>query len=125
MVAILSRLKIKDTRIWLALTHTMPTLSLALTEAAQDKKKQYYESVSIVELFNAAGFETYWLTNQNLLGAWDNMVSAVAQEAKTVIGINSSVGRTTKTARLDGDLIKHYEGILGKRVKGNRAVFFI
>lgn len=105
-------------------THTMPTLSLALTEAAQDKKKQYFDSVSIVEIFNSAGFETYWLTNQNLLGAWDNMVSAIAQESKNLIGINASVGRTTQTRSLDGDLIKHFEKIVGKEsTSGNRVVF--
>jgi len=86
-------------------THTMPALSLALTEAAQDKKKNYYESASILEVFRAANFKTYWLSNQNLMGAWDNLVSILAQQADTLTGINRSIGRTTQTQQLDGALV--------------------
>ncbi len=105
-------------------THTMPVLSLALTEAAQDKKKNYYESASIVEVFNAAGFETAWLTNQNLLGAWDNLVSIVANQSNKVVGINSSIGRTTKGQRFDGDLLQPFAKEL-KRGQGKNKLIFV
>ncbi|WP_300648964.1 phosphoethanolamine transferase [Paenalcaligenes sp.] len=104
-------------------THTMPVLSLALTEAAQDKKKDYYNSVSIVEVYKAAGFETIWLTNQNLLGAWDNLVSIIANQADKVVGINSSIGTTTISQRYDGDLLKPLNEILSKKTNKNRVIF--
>ncbi|HAV2421002.1 sulfatase-like hydrolase/transferase [Escherichia coli] len=105
-------------------THTMPVLSLALTEAAQDKNKNYYESASIVEVFNAAGFETVWLTNQNLLGDYDNLVSIIAKQSDKVVGINSSIGRTTKGQRFDGDLLQPLAREL-KRGQGKNKLIFV
>lgn len=104
-------------------THTMPVLSLALTEASQYNNKSYFDSASIVEVLNASGFETTWLTNQNLLGAWDNLVSIIANQADTVVGINKSIGKTTKTQKYDGDLIPYLEKILDKKSSKNRAIF--
>lgn len=104
-------------------THTMPVLSLALTEAAQDNQKNYYESISIIEILNSANFETFWLTNQNLLGAWDNLVSAVAAESDKIYSINSSIGRSTRTQRHDGDLLPIFERVIAQKTKKNRAIF--
>lgn len=96
---------------------------MALTEAAQDNKKAYYDSISIVELFKGAGFETVWLTNQNLMGAWDNLISVIAHQADTLVGINKSIGETTKTQRFDGDLVSHFKKSLNKKTKKNRVIF--
>src|SRR5690606_38893701 len=104
-------------------THTMPVLSLALTEAAQDNQKNYYESISIIEILNSANFETFWLTNQYLLGAWDNLVSAVAAESDKIYSINSSIGRSTRTQRHDGDLLPIFERVIAQKNKKNRAIF--
>lgn len=104
-------------------THTMPVLSLALTEASQYNNKSYFESASIVEIFNAANFETVWLTNQNLLGAWDNLVSIIANQADTTIGINKRIGKTTKTQKYDGDLINYLKKELDKKTSKNRVIF--
>lgn len=104
-------------------THTMPVLSLALTEAAQDSKKHFSESASIVEVFKAANFRTVWLTNQNLLGAWDNLVSIVANQSEKLVGINNSIGRTTQTQRFDGDLIKPLIKELNRGGEKNKVIF--
>jgi glucan phosphoethanolaminetransferase (alkaline phosphatase superfamily) len=104
-------------------THTMPVLSLSLTEANQYNKKGYYESLSIVDVLKKADVETYWLTNQNLYGAWDNMVSIVAHSADHLIGINQSIGTTTEFQKYDGDLINEVKKVLNKPTKKNRVIF--
>jgi heptose-I-phosphate ethanolaminephosphotransferase len=60
---------------------TVPALSLALTAANQYNGKSYFESVSILDVAAAAGFRTYWLSNQRGLGRNDNAISAIAATA--------------------------------------------
>lgn len=102
---------------------TMSTLSLALTEASIGSNKKYFDSASIVDIFKKADFETIWLTNQNLLGAWDNLVSIIANSADQTIGINNSIGTTTRTQNYDGDLIPHLNKILENKTSKNKAIF--
>ncbi len=102
---------------------TMSTLSLALTEAYIGSSKKYFDSASIVDVLKKADFETIWLTNQNLLGAWDNLVSIIASNTNQLIGINNSIGTTTRTQNYDGELIKYLDNILSVKSNKNRAIF--
>lgn len=102
---------------------TMSTLSLALTEAYIGSSKKYFDSASIVDILKKADFETIWLTNQNLLGAWDNLVSIIASNADQTISINNSIGTTTRTQNYDGELIKYLNKFLETKTSKNRAIF--
>lgn len=102
---------------------TMSTLSLALTEAYTGSSKKYFDSASIVDILKKADFETIWLTNQNLLGAWDNLVSIIASNANQTISINNSIGTTTRTQNYDGELIKYLDKFLETKTSKNRAIF--
>ncbi len=104
-------------------THTTPTLSLSLTEASQTNGKSYFNTTSIVEIFNAAGFETIWLTNQVLLSTWDNHISIIAQQANKVIALNRHIGPTTKMEKFDGDLLPHFSDTLTSSTKKNKIIF--
>ena len=60
--------------------HTVPSLLKALTSANQYNKLNDFRSPSIIEVFNAAGFNTYWLSEQGV--SWtDNPVNALASES--------------------------------------------
>lgn len=104
-------------------THTVPVLSLALTEANQYNKKDYFDSPSIIEVLNKAGVETYWLTNQTLYGAWDNKVSVMATEAQNIIALNHSIGCTIETNQYDEVLIEKLKPILRENNDKNRVIF--
>ena len=56
-------------------THTVPVLTYALSENNQYNEIALQDAYSIVEAANAAGYETYWLSNQRKLGAWDTPVA--------------------------------------------------
>ncbi|HEX7382317.1 MAG TPA: phosphoethanolamine transferase, partial [Nevskiaceae bacterium] len=90
-------------------THTMPVLSWALTEANQFNHRHYFDSPSIINLANAAGFTTWWLSNQNMIGDWDNLVSILAHAANHLVSINGNIGKTTQTEDYDGALIPYLE----------------
>ncbi len=104
-------------------THTMQVLSLALTEANQYNKKDYYNSLSIIDILNQSDIETYWLSNQNMLGGWDNLVSVIAHSATHITSINNSIGYTITAQKYDGELIPKVQKILSKKSKKNRIIF--
>ena len=102
--------------------HTTHVLSLALTEANQYNKKNYYNSLSIIDILNKADFETYWITNQNLYGVWDSMVTAIGSSAKHITALKSSIEKGT-TNEYDGALIDVIKKVLAKKSSKNRVIF--
>ena len=63
--------------------HTIPSLMLALTSANQYNGKSDVDSPSIIETAKAAGFKTYWLSEQGV--SWgDTPLNALASEADYV-----------------------------------------
>ena len=100
-------------------TVTTYTLSFALTQANQYNGLKYYNSISIVELLNKAKFETYWLTGQPTHGAFQNLVSVIAQEADHFIPLDMN----DITKGFDGVLIQKVKNILHTQSKKNRVIF--
>lgn len=104
-------------------THTVPVLSKSLTEANQYNKKDHFKSTSIIDILKKANFKTYWLTNQQLYGAWDNVVSVIATNSDEIISVNSNIGKTSKQDRYDGYLIDKLDDVLDKKSKENKVIF--
>ncbi len=104
-------------------THTLPVLTLALTEANQYNKKGYYTSVSILDILNKSQCDTYWLTNQVLYGPWDSAVTVLIKTAKNIIAINRSIGKSTITQKYDGELIKEFKKVLAKKTDKTKVIF--
>lgn len=106
-------------------THTEYVLSHSLTEANQFNKKKYYNSASIISLLQKADIETYWITNQILYGAYDNVVSVLASEAENLIPFNKSIGTegTNITRHFDGDLVPKISEIINRETHKNKVVF--
>ena len=102
---------------------TVPVLELSLTEANQYNKKNYYDSISIIELLRKADIETYWLTNQAIYGAWDNMVSVIGSSSDNLVALNKSTGRQIKTQKYDGALINEVKKVLAQKTDKNRVIF--
>ncbi len=86
-------------------THTTPTLSLALTQANQYNSSSWFQSPSIIELAKQSNIKTYWLSNQQMLGAWDNKVALIANEADQVVAINKKIGIYKQPEKFDEALL--------------------
>ena len=69
-------------------THTIGVMKKVLTFADYDHPEYYTQKASIVELFNAAGFETYWISNQEFLSKFGGSYGAIAKEAKHVYDLS-------------------------------------
>lgn len=92
-------------------THTVPTLLYALTAKNQYNNIAVKNAVSVLEVAEAAGFETVWLSNQVKYSAWDTPVTSIASEANQQKWINSTLGESTNTDYFDGKLIEEFEKI--------------
>lgn len=92
-------------------THTVPTLLYALTVKNQYNNIAVKNAVSVLEVAEAAGFETVWLSNQVKYSAWDTPVTSIASEANQQKWINSTLGESTNTDYFDGKLIEELEKI--------------
>ena len=92
-------------------THTVPTLLYALTAKNQYNNIAVKKAVSVLEVAEAAGFETVWLSNQVKYSAWDTPVTSIASEANQQKWINSTLGESTNTDYFDGKLIEELEKI--------------
>lgn len=92
-------------------THTVPTLLYALTAKNQYNNIAVKNAVSVLEVAEAAGFETVWLSNQVKYSAWDTPVASIASEANQQKWINSTLGESTNTDYFDGKLIEELEKI--------------
>ena len=92
-------------------THTVPTLLYALTAKNQYNNIAVKNAVSVLEVAEAAGFETAWLSNQVKYSAWDTPVTSIASEANQQKWINSTLGESTNTDYFDGKLIEELEKI--------------
>lgn len=92
-------------------THTVPTLLYALTAKNQYNNIAVKNAVSVLEVAEAAGFETVWLSNQVKYSAWDTPFTSIASEANQQKWINSTLGESTNTDYFDGKLIEELEKI--------------
>lgn len=92
-------------------THTVPTLLYALTAKNQYNKLDVKNAVSILEVAEAAGYETVWLSNQVKFSAWDTPITSIASEANQQKWINSNIGETTATDCFDGNLVDQLDKI--------------
>ncbi|SHG49477.1 phosphoethanolamine transferase [Winogradskyella jejuensis] len=68
--------------------------------------------VDIVQIFKAAGYNTYWLSNQRPISFHDNAISKIASASKMFKFYNHLIDRDTKV--LDEAILSDYEDILDK-----------
>ncbi|GAM57566.1 hypothetical protein JCM19231_2685 [Vibrio ishigakensis] len=93
-------------------THTMEVLTLALTQSNQYNQLDYFQSASLIDVLNQAGFQTAWISNQISAGEWDNHTSALAYESDYVRFINTNVGKSDFTRKPDMALVSELESYL-------------
>lgn len=62
-------------------SHTKLSLSKILSFGNHEDMKPFYNEGTMIELFNAAGFKTYWISNQQLLGSHESVISTISSES--------------------------------------------
>lgn len=85
-------------------THTVPALTYALSEKNQYNHIDLAEAYSILETAKAAGYTTYWLSNQQKYGTWDTPIAEIASTADYEVWLNGNVGEQITTGVYDEKL---------------------
>ncbi len=88
-------------------THTVPVLTYALSEKNQYNQIDLTNAYSIMETAKAAGYTTYWISNQQKYGAWDTPIAEIASTADHEIWLNENIGEQIKTSVYDEKLAEH------------------
>ena len=102
-------------------THTVPSLTYALSEKNQYNDVSLKDAYSLIEVAKAAGMKTYWISNQEKYGSWDTPVAEMASTAEYQIWINENVGRGTTTAHYDEELVRRIDEL---QIADNSLVVF-
>jgi len=87
-------------------THTIPSLTKALL--LPDQGSGYIGSV--IQLYNQAGYKSYWLSNQQPVGVYDTFVTRISEAANERLFLNPRKGKFTTP--LDGALLPVIEKAL-------------
>lgn len=92
-------------------TATVPDLTYALTAKNQYNEISLKNAPSIIEVAEAAGYDTVWLSNQVKYSAWDTPITVIANEANQQFWFNENSGEITDTDFYDIKLADSIDNI--------------
>ncbi len=84
--------------------HTIPSLIYILTQQNQYNDIKLKDAYSIIEIAKAAGYQTYWLSNQKKYSVSDTPLTAIAQSADNAHWINDYTGNKSVSTYTDEKL---------------------
>lgn len=87
---------------------TVMSVQFAFTEQNQYEKKSLLDSYSVTEMATAAGFDTWWISNQKRFNTYDTPITAIANSANHRIYINNYIGTKTMTTYYDEKLADYF-----------------
>ena len=68
--------------------HSQPAIKKMLTLSNSYNDITYTASPNLMNVFSAAGFHSYWISNQAPVGIWDNTISLIAKSADKSVFVN-------------------------------------
>ncbi len=84
--------------------HTIPSLLYILTQQNQYNDLKLKDAYSIIEIAKAAGYQTYWLSNQKKYSVSDTPLTTIAQSANKAHWINDYTGNKSVSVYTDEKL---------------------
>lgn len=84
--------------------HTIPSLLYILTQQNQYNDIKLKDAYSVIEIAKAAGYQTYWLSNQKKYSVSDTPLTAIAQSADKAHWINDYTGDKSVSTYTDEKL---------------------
>ena len=108
---------------------TVPALRKVLTNINNVNYLPFEKCISIIDVFNKAGYESYWLSNQASLGKHDTPNTIISATADHVYFTSSKTNIKSENVATgnyyDGDLLSVFEDFLSKSDKEKKQIYFI
>ena len=101
-------------------TYTIASLSKVLTLGNYENPEKMYQG-SVLQLFNQADFQTYWISNQRPIGMMDTHITKIGMGANKYVFLNTK--HTNDNTNLDNALLKPFNDAIND--KGNKKVVFL
>jgi glucan phosphoethanolaminetransferase (alkaline phosphatase superfamily) len=105
-------------------TTTILSVPLALTRAAPSTSGVARSEKSIVTLLKQAGFETFWISNQERPGVGSSPISQIAFEADHV-SFSGDIQAGARSNGFDSNLLARFDAALARQGKAGKAVIFL
>lgn len=97
-------------------THTFGVMQKVLTFADNEHPEYFRQKPSVVEVFNFAGFETYWISNKAFLTKWGGSYGIIAEEAKHLYDLSVY-------QQPDEIVVPQLKEIVNDSIQGNKIIF--
>ena len=107
-----------------AYSNTISSVLASMSESNIDNKIPTEQSIDIIDIFNSAGFDTYWLSNQSPVGVWENLVTIFANKSNHKIFVNTASNssfESTLKSSYDEKLFEPFKTVLSK-INGNTFI---
>lgn len=101
-----------------AFVQTRPSLSVSLTQVASNKVDQTHSAMSLMEVFKRAGFETWWISNQQPLRYPTSAIASLSDHTHFI----SHDFYGVENYRYDGYMTPYFEKALASEAK-HKVVF--
>jgi glucan phosphoethanolaminetransferase (alkaline phosphatase superfamily) len=105
-------------------TNTILSLPLALTRAGPESREIARSEKSIISLLNEAGFQSFWISNQEPSALSSNPISQIAAEASHV-SFPDDARRAGLSDRFDSSLVTRLDTTLAGLSPKAKAVIFL
>lgn len=104
-------------------SHTNESLSRALVFNERGRHESFTLLPDLLSVARIAGLDTYWLSNQNTIGIWDNAVSVLSAQAGTVKFHDPGSGFKRERDVFDEALVESLGEVLENHQGGGKLVF--
>ncbi|MCH8083142.1 MAG: phosphoethanolamine transferase [Myxococcales bacterium] len=101
--------------------HTTPVLKKVFTTANNEDSRNWYERPILFDIYRAAGYTTYWVSNQEAYGIWGNVASAIASRADVQIFHNRESSQEL-SIHWDEELLPYLDQILAANREGSQLI---
>lgn len=104
---------------------TMAALSWALSASNQHNKRNFIDSIGLVDVYNEAGFKTVWIGNQPISNSYDMLLGFIAKAADdiTITFDTEFHVMSAKNQKPDGILLPHIKKALENKGDENTVIF--
>jgi glucan phosphoethanolaminetransferase (alkaline phosphatase superfamily) len=105
-------------------TNTVLSLTMALTRATPATRHLIRSEKSIITLLNQAGFETFWISNQERPSLPSNPIDQIAHEAQHT-SFHADVLEDPYPDVFDSNLLTRLDHVIGALPQSGKAVIFL